>query len=85
MATAIRQPLLPAASIRPTPSTCAPRSKRLLRRAPMPHPNPKIRALGCVVPHAGYMYSGHVAGAVYRRLEVAAALRHSVPQPHRHG
>jgi AmmeMemoRadiSam system protein B len=25
-------------------------------------------ALGCVAPHAGYMYSGHVAGAVYRRL-----------------
>jgi len=25
-------------------------------------------ALGCLVPHAGYMYSGHVAGAVYRRL-----------------
>jgi len=25
-------------------------------------------ALGCVVPHAGYMYSGHVAGAVYRVL-----------------
>ena len=22
----------------------------------------KIDALGCVVPHAGYMYSGHVAG-----------------------
>lgn len=31
---------------------------------------PKIPALGCVVPHAGYMYSGHVAGAVYRRLEL---------------
>ncbi len=30
----------------------------------------KIRALGCVVPHAGYMYSGHVAGAVYARLEL---------------
>src|SRR6266566_1019867 len=30
----------------------------------------KIRALGCVVPHAGYMYSGHVAGAVYGRLEL---------------
>lgn len=28
------------------------------------------RALGCVVPHAGYMYSGHVAGAVYARLQV---------------
>jgi MEMO1 family protein len=26
------------------------------------------RAIGCVVPHAGYMYSGRVAGAVYRRL-----------------
>jgi MEMO1 family protein len=28
----------------------------------------KLRALGCVVPHAGYVYSGHVAGAVYSRL-----------------
>ena len=30
----------------------------------------KLSALGCVVPHAGYMYSGHVAGAVYARLEL---------------
>jgi hypothetical protein len=30
----------------------------------------KIEATGCVVPHAGYMYSGHVAGAVYARLRV---------------
>lgn len=30
----------------------------------------KISALGCVVPHAGYMYSGHVAGAVYSGLEL---------------
>jgi MEMO1 family protein len=30
----------------------------------------KTRALGCVVPHAGYMYSGHVAGAVYARVEL---------------
>lgn len=30
---------------------------------------PKIEgALGCVVPHAGYVYSGHVAGAVYQKL-----------------
>lgn len=28
------------------------------------------RALGCVVPHAGYRYSGHVAGAVYARLDL---------------
>lgn len=31
---------------------------------------PKIRAIACVVPHAGYMYSGHVAGAVYAQLEI---------------
>ena len=29
-----------------------------------------LRALGCIVPHAGYMYSGHVAGAVFSRLEI---------------
>jgi AmmeMemoRadiSam system protein B len=29
-----------------------------------------VRALGCIAPHAGYMYSGHVAGAVFARLEV---------------
>lgn len=28
------------------------------------------RALGCIVPHAGYIYSGHVAGAVFERLEI---------------
>jgi AmmeMemoRadiSam system protein B len=30
----------------------------------------KIRAWGCLAPHAGYVYSGHVAGAVYARLEL---------------
>ena len=30
----------------------------------------KISALACIVPHAGYMYSGHVAGAVYGRLQL---------------
>jgi len=30
----------------------------------------KIHAIGCVAPHAGYMYSGHDAGAVYARLEL---------------
>jgi MEMO1 family protein len=29
-----------------------------------------IRARGCIVPHAGYMYSGHVAGAVFAGLEI---------------
>ena len=30
----------------------------------------KVSARGCVVPHAGYMYSGHVAGAVYGALHL---------------
>lgn len=30
----------------------------------------RVTAIGCVAPHAGYMYSGHVAGAVYSRLEI---------------
>lgn len=29
-----------------------------------------VAALGCIVPHAGYMFSGHVAGAVFARVEV---------------
>ncbi len=33
-------------------------------------PGEKKRALGIVVPHAGYMYSGHVAGAVYSRIQI---------------
>jgi hypothetical protein len=29
-----------------------------------------IRAIGCIAPHAGYIYSGHVAGAVFARMEI---------------
>jgi MEMO1 family protein len=29
-----------------------------------------VRAIGCIAPHAGYMYSGHVAGAVFASVEV---------------
>lgn len=31
---------------------------------------PPVGAIGCVIPHAGYMYSGHVAGAGYAALKV---------------
>ena len=34
----------------------------------------KIRARACLVPHAGYMYSGSVAGEVYRRMEIPARM-----------
>ena len=41
---------------------------------PVPAPGETVEgAIACVVPHAGYMYSGHVAGAVYRRLPGRAA------------
>ena len=29
---------------------------------------PAASVQACLVPHAGYMYSGHVAGAVFRRV-----------------
>jgi MEMO1 family protein len=29
-----------------------------------------VPAIGCIAPHAGYMYSGHVAGAVFARMEI---------------
>jgi MEMO1 family protein len=32
----------------------------------------KTPAIACMVPHAGYIYSGQVAGAVFSRLEVPA-------------
>ena len=32
----------------------------------------RIAAIGCVAPHAGYIYSGRVAGAVYSQLEIPA-------------
>jgi MEMO1 family protein len=34
------------------------------------HPVPKVPVLGAIIPHAGYMYSGHVAGAVYEHIQL---------------
>lgn len=30
----------------------------------------RVRAIACLVPHAGYIYSGQVAGAVFSRVEI---------------
>jgi len=40
-----------------------------LSQARSTHDTP-IKAIGCIAPHAGYMYSGHVAGAVFARVEI---------------
>ena len=34
----------------------------------------KITALGCMVPHAGYIYSVHVAGAVFEKLRMPSQI-----------
>src|SRR5512140_1009658 len=39
-------------------------------RSYLPATSTTVAAIGCVVPHAGYMYSGHVAGAVYAKLQL---------------
>jgi len=36
----------------------------------LPAGETRRRAVACMTPHAGYRYSGHVAGAVYARLEL---------------
>jgi AmmeMemoRadiSam system protein B len=42
---------------------------RLIRKFSAEDPaNKKTRAHGCLVPHAGYIYSGGVAGAVFARI-----------------
>jgi len=69
MATAIRQPAVAGRFYPANPQRLRAEVEEFTA-SPSAANEPKIRALGCVVPHAGYMYSGHVAGAVYRRLEL---------------
>ena len=45
----------------------------------------KIRARGCIVPHAGYMYSGHVAGTVYGTLDLPSRFILLGPRHYPHG
>lgn len=45
----------------------------------------KIPGIGCVVPHAGYTYSGRVAGAVYARLNLPARFILLGPRHHPQG
>jgi MEMO1 family protein len=44
--------------------------RRELRGYTNPAPSSLVRAIGCVVPHAGYLYSGHVAGQVFSHIEI---------------
>jgi hypothetical protein len=44
--------------------------RREIQEFTSPEEGTRIAAVGCIAPHAGYMYSGHVAGAVYSRIEI---------------
>ncbi len=48
-------------------------SEELLRGVRQYSPTPatgRVTAIGCVAPHAGYLYSASVAGAVYSEIEI---------------
>jgi MEMO1 family protein len=60
---------LPAVAGRFYPDDPAELARQIAAFAPSPEEPPR-QAIACVVPHAGYRYSGHVAGAVYARLKL---------------
>ena len=62
---------LPAVAGRFYPSEPKELARQIADYAPAPSAA-RIVARGCVVPHAGYMYSGHVAGAVFSLLDIPA-------------
>jgi MEMO1 family protein len=71
MSTAVRQPAVAGRFY--------PRNPEGLRQEVESYLSPKesrnrISALGCVIPHAGYMYSGPVAGAVYSAIELPQSI-----------
>jgi AmmeMemoRadiSam system protein B len=60
---------LPAVAGRFYPADPTELSRQIAAFAPSTD-EPTRRAIACVVPHAGYRFSGHVAGAVYARLKL---------------
>ena len=64
---AVRRPAVAGRFYPAKPETLTRQLDEYLAPGP-PSAERRPAGLGCVVPHAGYMYSGHVAGAVYRQL-----------------
>jgi AmmeMemoRadiSam system protein B len=62
----IRQPAVAGRFYPEEPNKLSESLREFLQPANQPHTKP----IGVVVPHAGYMYSGHVAGAVYARIDL---------------
>lgn len=73
---------LPAVAGRFYPSNPAELSRLIRQYSNSDTLTPRISVRACLVPHAGYMYSGHVAGAVFGRIVlpkriVIVGVRHS--------
>jgi hypothetical protein len=61
---------LPAVSGRFYPSDPEELVGQVAELCATPASEPPRRAVACLVPHAGYYFSGHVAGSVYGRLDL---------------
>jgi MEMO1 family protein len=69
MSTILRHPAVAGRFYPGNPDNLRAEAKAYLSQATSPTDIP-LRAVGCIAPHAGYMYSGHVAGAVFAQIEV---------------
>lgn len=67
--TTVRHPAVAGRFYPRNPEELRAEVREYISQAKVPQATP-IQAIGCIVPHAGYMYSGHVAGAVFSRLEI---------------
>jgi AmmeMemoRadiSam system protein B len=76
---------LPAVAGRFYPAGAAELAGQVDTMAGVPPDAEKVRARACLVPHAGYMYSGHVAAAVYARLELPRRYIILGPRHYPHG
>jgi AmmeMemoRadiSam system protein B len=65
---------LPAVAGKFYPAKSSELSQQVKNFAAQQTNQPKIPCRACLVPHAGYMYSGHVAGAVYGRIAIPSRI-----------
>lgn len=63
----LRSPAVAGKFYPENPAELSQQIHNFVRTSPGP-PRPKSQYRACLVPHAGYVYSGHVAGAVYERI-----------------
>ena len=49
-------------------------AREVLTMSGLPEGEQQTQAISCMVPHAGYRFSGHVAGAVYGRIKLPQSI-----------